>query len=211
LPQKKPAAKKSGYRTVKKSDAAATPKKARSSKRTARPSPDVASAAETERKLTLKQEKYIEAYLRTGNQTQAAREAGYEGDDKTLAEIGSQNSRKLKVAERISARIAEAQIETDEVLGTLASIMRGSLEDFLEISDWGPPKINLRQGFERGVLHLLKELTAEADGTIKIKLHDALAAATQLSRIMNLDKSQHARGTLTISQIRAALAKKNKK
>lgn len=175
-------------------------------------SPEPASSPTDEpRKLTLKQEKYIEAYLRTGNATQAAREAGYEGDENTLAAIGSQNLRKLKVAERIAARIAEAQIETDEVLGTLASFMRGSLEDFIQHSDWGPPKINLELAQQRGVLHLLKELTAAPDGTIKIKLHDSLAAAVQLSRIMNLDKSQQRTGTLTISQIRAALAKKNNK
>jgi len=113
--------------------------------------------------------------------------------------------------ERIAARIAEAQIETDEVLGTLASIMRGSLDDFLEYPDWGPPKIDLALAQQRGVLHLLKELATAPDGSIKIKLHDSLRAAVQLSRIMNLDKSQQRTGTLTISQIRAALAKKNKK
>jgi hypothetical protein len=89
--------------------------------------------------------------------------------------------------------------------------MRGSLEDFLEFPDYGPPVINLTVARENGVLHLIKELSYSPDGTIKIRLHDSLAAAVQLSRIMNLDKSQQRTGTLTISQIRAALAKKNKK
>jgi phage terminase small subunit len=210
---KKPASKKKAAprsSSPKKASGPGKPQKPKAGPPADRPSPEATSGATEPSKLTLKQHMYIEAYLRTGNATQAAREAGYEQTDEALRVTASRLLTKANIQQRIQERIAEAQIETDEVLGTLASIMRGSLEDFLERPDWGPPKINLELAQQRGVLHLLKELATEPDGSIKIKLHDSLQAAVQLSRIMNLDKSQQRTGTLTISQIRAALAKKNK-
>jgi hypothetical protein len=210
-----------------KSKAEASPKKARGS--TARKSaknitkniPDSPSGAspekavssnesdnstnQPERKLTLKQEKYIEAYLRTGNATQAAREAGYEGDTQGLANIGYQNYRKLYIRQRIEDRIAEARIDTDEILGVLRSQLHGSIEDCFEFSDYGQPTLNLNLARARGVLHLIKELSFDQWGRPKVKMYDAKSAADTLARISGLDKSGQASLTITFEQLERAL------
>jgi hypothetical protein len=52
--------------------------------------------------LTHKQRRFVEAY--TGNATEAARAAGYKGNDVTLAAVGSENLRKPLIAAAIAAR-----------------------------------------------------------------------------------------------------------
>ena len=58
-------------------------------------------------KLTLKQETFVSEYLKTGNATEAARRAGYKGNDNTLAQVGNENLKKPKVVELIKSREAE--------------------------------------------------------------------------------------------------------
>lgn len=82
-----------------------------------------------ERKLTEKQERFIDYYIETGNATEAARRAGY--SEKTAKQIGSENLTKLDffIKERLKeledVRIAKA----DEVLKHLTAAMRGEIEE----------------------------------------------------------------------------------
>ncbi len=55
-------------------------------------------------KLTLKQETFVSEYLKTGNATEAARRAGYKGNDVTLARVGAENLRKPLIAHAIAAK-----------------------------------------------------------------------------------------------------------
>lgn len=81
-----------------------------------------------EKKLTPKQELFIEAYLgkANGNATEAARLAGYKGNDVTLATVGTENLRKPQIAQAIKERLAEKKdvMSADEVLETLTKIAR---------------------------------------------------------------------------------------
>lgn len=52
--------------------------------------------------LTPKQQRFVDAY--DGNGTDAARKAGYKGNDVTLAAVASENLRKPQVAAAIRAR-----------------------------------------------------------------------------------------------------------
>lgn len=52
--------------------------------------------------LTPKQQAFVDAYA--GNATDAARKAGYQGNDATLAQVGYENLRKPEVREAIRAR-----------------------------------------------------------------------------------------------------------
>ena len=53
-------------------------------------------------KLTPKQEKFCLEFVNcAGNATEAARRAGYKGNENQLAQIGFQNLRKLNIQERI--------------------------------------------------------------------------------------------------------------
>lgn len=77
------------------------------------------------RKLTEKQERFIDYYIELGNATEAARRAGY--SEKTAKQIGNENLTKLdffikgKLKELEDARIAKAE----EVLKYLTAVMRG--------------------------------------------------------------------------------------
>lgn len=53
-------------------------------------------------KITTKQRKFIEAYA--GNGTEAARIAGYAGNDETLAQVAAENLRKPYIAHEIKRR-----------------------------------------------------------------------------------------------------------
>jgi len=49
-------------------------------------------------KLSLKQRKWLDSYIETGNATEAARQAGYSGNDDSLRVIGHENLTKLNPA-----------------------------------------------------------------------------------------------------------------
>lgn len=65
------------------------------------------------RPLTSKQRKFVEAYA--GNGTEAARVAGYRGDENVLAQVARDNLRKPQIAEAIRKR------ETKETRGAIAT------------------------------------------------------------------------------------------
>lgn len=59
-------------------------------------------ASDSSQKLNSRQRKFVEVY--DGNGTEAARLAGYSGDDATLRSIASENLTKPNIAEAIKAR-----------------------------------------------------------------------------------------------------------
>lgn len=63
-------------------------------------------------RLTEKQRKFVEAYIgeAKGNATQAARLAGYSGDDGALAVRGSENVRKSKIRQAINERLNDCEL-----------------------------------------------------------------------------------------------------
>lgn len=76
--------------------------------------------------LTLKQKLFIEAYVgrARGNATEAARIAGYRGDEGTLAQVGHENLRKPEIRAAMEARVQRSAMEADEVLSELSKIAR---------------------------------------------------------------------------------------
>lgn len=73
-------------------------------------------------KLTTKQRLFVEAYLANPNATEAARKAGYKGNDVTLGAVGAENLKKPQIAELLAGRVQEAIITTDEVLNGVKRI-----------------------------------------------------------------------------------------
>jgi phage terminase small subunit len=83
--------------------------------------------------LTGKQQAFINAYLSNGfNATEAAREAGYEGNDNVLGVTGHENLRNPKIASIVQERLNEAAMSANEVLARLSKIARGEVTDFLD-------------------------------------------------------------------------------
>lgn len=82
-------------------------------------------------KLTPKQKKFCEWYIKTGNATEAAKKAGY--SKKTAARTGSENLQKpvisAYIAERLSDQDAKLVADADEVLRFFSAVMRGEVKD----------------------------------------------------------------------------------
>lgn len=82
-------------------------------------------------KLTPKQKAFADAYIETGNQTEAARRAGY--SEKCAKQVGTENMTKPAVAayirERMDALEAQHVASADEVMRFFSSVMRGEVKD----------------------------------------------------------------------------------
>ena len=92
---------------------------------------EVADDVKKEGKLTPKQEAFVDAYIETGNATEAAKRAGY--SEKTAGAVGAENLKKPKIKQAIEARQAEIHSERTadmaEIMEFLTSAMRGELTD----------------------------------------------------------------------------------
>jgi phage terminase small subunit len=85
--------------------------------------------------LTQRQRLFVEAYIgpAQGNAREAARMAGYSGDDNTLSQRGFELVRIPKIAQLIGGRVEEAVMRSNEVLSQLSAIAKAGWQDFLEI------------------------------------------------------------------------------
>lgn len=109
--------------------------------------------------LTTKQRLFVESYLSNGfNATEAARVAGYKGNDVTLAAVGYENLRKPQIASVISERINEAAMSANEVMARLSAIARGDIEDVLD-EDGRFDLEKARRAKKTGLLKKLKRKT----------------------------------------------------
>lgn len=123
-------------------------------------------------KLTKKQKLFCEAYLRTGNASAAAREAGY----KQAAAQGSENLQKPYILAYLNKRIEKQDrkmiADTDEVLAFYTSAMRGSVQD----GDY-PPGLTDRL---RAADALMRRLQAIEDRTAMLAGDDNVAGVVIL-------------------------------
>ena len=82
-------------------------------------------------KLTQKQKKLAEYYIKCGNATEAAKKAGY--SEKTAYAIGQENLKKPVISEYIAKRIEKQEkalvADAFEVLKFFTSTMRGEVKD----------------------------------------------------------------------------------
>lgn len=81
--------------------------------------------------LTPKQKAFADAYIETGNASEAARRAGY--SEKTAKQMGSENLAKPDVSAYIKSRLADIEAQhvatADEVMRFFSSVMRGEVKD----------------------------------------------------------------------------------
>jgi phage terminase small subunit len=74
--------------------------------------------------LTTKQQLFCEFYIgaANGNATEAARLAGYKGNDVTLTSVGAENLRKPHISALCKKRVQEAAMSADAVLKHISAI-----------------------------------------------------------------------------------------
>lgn len=142
--------------------------------------------------LSAKQQAFISEYLACWNASQAALAAGYSA--RTARKIGSENLTKPDIQAAIKARLAEKAMTADEVLARLAEHARGSMAEFIRVSESGTAWLDLRAAKEAGKLHLIKSYQDASDKFgAKLELYDAQAALALLGRAHKLftDRTEH--------------------
>ncbi|WP_349534062.1 terminase small subunit [Leuconostoc citreum] len=82
-------------------------------------------------KLTVKQKKFADEYIKTGNATQSAIEAGY--SKRTARSVGNENLTKPDIQTYINQRMKSLEKSTivgqDELLELLSSFVRGEVKE----------------------------------------------------------------------------------
>ncbi len=130
--------------------------------------------------LTVMQRTFALEYIICKNGTEAAKRAGYKGDDNTLAVTASRLLRNAKVVEFINERFAEVSMRADEVIARTSEIAAGDMGDFIEIRR-GIPYFDLDKAAARNKLHLIKKFENTSKG-VKLELYDAQAAQRTLAQ-----------------------------
>lgn len=122
------------------------------------------------KKLTIKQKKFADEYIKIGNATQAAINAGY--SKKTAGQVGAENLKKPYIKTYIDKKLSELEAKTiaesKEVLQYLTSVLRGETHD---------------------EVYYKTEFGGEALGQVKVQNKDRLKAAELLMRRFGLNAS----------------------
>jgi phage terminase small subunit len=147
---------------------------------------DVAEDSPLADDLTLKQAKFADEYSKSGNATDAAREAGYDQTEDALRVTGHRLLTKANIQERIRQRLASAaSLTKDEVLGTIADHMRGDLTDLFDSNG----KFSLAVAKANNATHLIRKLKLDDTGAVReIEIHSQPSASKQLSKIYGLEQ-----------------------
>lgn len=144
---------------------------------------------EKDAKGALKQshEQFAQNFVANGGKgKQAAEDAGFASG--ASAEVtASRLLRNAKVQKRIKELEEQSSASTPEVMGTLASHMRGDIADVFD-EETMPPVIKTAKA--NGVSHLIKRVTFEKDGrTVRsLEFHDPQAAARTLGKYKGLEQ-----------------------
>ncbi len=148
--------------------------------------------------LTVKQKLFKQYYLLTLNATEAARRAGYKGNDSTLAEVGYQNLRKLQIRTAIDAELKHRIPSIEETLARVADHATGDMKEFTTKNESGYPELDLAKAYDADKLRLVKkwnETTVtryQKDGEpivthkVNVELYPADSALDKLMRYHSL-------------------------
>jgi len=137
----------------------------------------------TEKKLTPRQKRFVEAYLQTWNASEAARQAGYKGDANTigprlLADVGVKN--------QVTARMVELSMQSEEVLRRLTEQATLNPSEFFKFTldaDGKPvsvTSINWEVFQSKG--YLVKKLSYNRQGNPVLEFHDSQAALALIGK-----------------------------
>ena len=85
--------------------------------------------------MTERQKRFVDAYIKTGNASEAARLAGY--SEKTANRIGEENLSKLDISREVAKRLEELKTartaDVKETLEYLTSVMRGEKTEIVVV------------------------------------------------------------------------------
>jgi phage terminase small subunit len=142
-------------------------------------------------RLTLKQRRFCLAFVgeAAGNGTEAARVAGYKGNDVTLAAVAYENLRKPQIMDLIASLRQEAEKRAgDKILSateTLVGITKIAESDIAELF---PDDPFLQEAKRLGVSRLIKTITRDKDtGRItKLEMYSAQTSLQDMGKYHKL-------------------------
>lgn len=147
--------------------------------------------------LTDKQEAFIDHYVICKNGTQAARLAGYQGDDKTLSVTASRDLLgNPRIKKQIAKRLEKTTMQADEILARLTDFARADMADFSDVHDLKDLKDHPLSHVVKKLKFNRKFLRGDEEGYIEyteFELHDPKAALDTLAKYHKLliDKVEH--------------------
>ena len=134
--------------------------------------------------LTVKQRRFVDAYIETGNAAEAARRAGYKSRNADV--MGRENLRKPTVRKVLEARLKEIEdkriAKAKEVMEFLTSSMRGEIKEEVVVVEG--------VGDGCGAARIIEK---------RIGANDRIKAAVQLAKRYGLDKPEDADGEAHIT------------
>lgn len=137
-------------------------------------------------KLSIKQEAFVQAYIKTGNASEAYRQAGYSGGSaKTINEAASRLLKNSKVGARIASFLAKQEkrfeITQDRWLAEYASL---GFSDLSAVTEWDPTTgitIKASKDLSPNVKAAVQSIEQTQNG-LKIKLHDKKGALDAIGK-----------------------------
>lgn len=135
--------------------------------------------------LTGKQHQFCVEYARCLNGTEAARLAGYKGDDRTLAVIAHENLRKHKLRAFIDELLKQKTMSPDEVIARLSAQAESQFGEFITENWQGQLSLDLKRLKEAGLSHLIKKISNTKFGPA-IEFHDPQMALSKLAQFYGL-------------------------
>ncbi len=136
--------------------------------------------------MTLKQERFVQEYLKDLNATQAAIRAGY--SQNTAGKIGHENLTKPEiqaaVAKAMLQRAARTEVTQDRVIHELAKI---AFSDLRQVADWSGGQITAKDSGQipDKVAGAISEVRNTKEG-IAVKMHDKIAALDRLGKHLGM-------------------------
>ena len=151
------------------------------------------------KKLTPRQEKFIEEYLKLDNATQAAINAGYSA--KTARKIAAENLTKPVIEAKIQRRrqeLAKNTITPEWVLERYKEIAGANMKVY---SRWGPGGVTLKDSDElteeeAAAVSEVSQATSKYGSNVKFKLHDKVKALDSIAKTLGMfvEKHEHSGG-----------------
>ena len=133
-------------------------------------------------RLSRKRRVFAEEYLKCGNQSEAARRAGYKNE----AVMGSRLMKVKEIGEYIDKRLTERAMETDEVIARLSDMARANIGDVIVITESGDRKVWKLDIEKIKNLGPLVKKVKETQWGIEVEFHNSQNALVQLAKLHGL-------------------------
>ena len=141
------------------------------------------------KKLTPRQQRFVDEYLIDLNATAAAGRAGYRDPNKGRQLVTNSNILPF-IQAAMSARSNRTQIKADNVLRELAKVAFSDMRDF---AVWGPGGVQLKDSSElsNDAAACVAEVTTSKNGSIKFRLHGKVEALGLIGKHLKLFTKVH--------------------